>query len=67
MQNVVPAAFAFTAACKLAPGNTDTPEHDNATGPTCDPDGGCAHPAVVADNELCGDNVQLASYAATLN
>ena len=30
MQNVVPTGFAFTAACKLAPGNTVTPEHDDA-------------------------------------
>src|SRR5438034_10865610 len=68
MQNVDPAGFAFTAACKLAPGDTVTPEHDIANGPTCDDDGAaCEHALVAADNELCGDNVQLPSYAATLN
>jgi hypothetical protein len=34
MQKVVPARCAFTAACKLEPGDTVTPEHADATGPT---------------------------------
>jgi hypothetical protein len=35
-QNLVPARCELTAACKLDPGDTTTPEHDNATGPTRD-------------------------------